>query len=533
MKSYFFLKTKNNLDIKRNIGAFVLLLTLIVIGNKAWGQQNVAVRNNLMYDISLTPNVGFDVRIAPKWTLGMNAGYRPWPTDDSKTRKWKHILIAPELRHWNDSIFHRTYWGLNLIYSHYNVGGVKFPFGVYSAVRDHRLQGDLLAVGAFYGRSWRLNRFFRLEAELGMGIGYTWAEKYNCPHCGSYVGRDDKVFLVPKLALNIVYQKIKKKPMTPPVTTIEVVPPPPPPVELKFHPVADNTGKAGALQQDNPVLAHISQYRPYDRTRILRKEKGALYVHFPVAKDELTRDFRNNAEVLDRIVEITRQVMADTTSSVCRIQIVGLASIEGAVDNNERLAAQRGEALKRYIQQQVPKATDDLFDVANGGEAWAELRDQINDVVTEMTTSGVEADGGRKAGLKAAIDLIDSEANLTRREQLLRQQEGGRTFNYIKEHLLADQRNSGYIRIYYDYVPDTAAATINQASELLQQERYDEALQLLQGVKSDPRAQNALGVALWHTGEKAEALECFSRAADDGNADAKENLRQLLRQMER
>jgi tetratricopeptide (TPR) repeat protein len=287
------------------------------------------------------------------------------------------------------------------------------------------------------------------------------------------------------------------------------------------------------LQQDNPVLAHISQYRPYDRTRILRKEKGALYVHFPVAKDELTRDFRNNAEVLDRIVEITRQVMADTTSSVCRIQIVGLASIEGAVDNNERLAAQRGEALKRYIQQQVPKATDDLFDVANGGEAWAELRDQINDVVTEMTTSGVEADGGRKAGLKAAIDLIDSEANLTRREQLLRQQEGGRTFNYIKEHLLADQRNSGYIRIYYDYVPDTAAATINQASELLQQERYDEALQLLQGVKSDPRAQNALGVALWHTGEKAEALECFSRAADDGNADAKENLRQLLRQMER
>ncbi len=39
MKSYFFLKTKNNLDIKRNIGAFVLLLILIVIGNKAWGNR--------------------------------------------------------------------------------------------------------------------------------------------------------------------------------------------------------------------------------------------------------------------------------------------------------------------------------------------------------------------------------------------------------------------------------------------------------------------------------------------------------------
>lgn len=522
------------MDIKRIIRAFALLLASIVMSSRAWGQQNVAVRNNIMYDISLTPNVGFDVRIAPKWTLGLNAGYRPWPTDDSKTRKWKHILVAPELRHWNDSIFHRTYWGLNLIYSHYNVGDVKFPFGMYSAVRDHRLQGDLAAVGAFYGRSWRLNRFFRLEAELGMGIGYTWADKYDCPHCGSYVGRDDKVFLIPKLVLNIVYQKIPKKIVVPPARPIEVPPiKPVVPLVLKYHAVADNTGKAGALQQDNPVLAHISQYRPYDRTRILRKEKGALYVHFPVGKSELTRDFRNNSEVLDRIIEVTRQVMADTTSSVCRIQIVGLASIEGAVEVNERLAAGRGEALKQYIQQQVPQATDDLFEVANGGEAWAELRDQMNDVVTEMTTSGVEADGGRKAGLKAAIHLIDEEADLTRREQLLRQQEGGRTFAYIKEHLLADQRNSGYIRIYYDYVPDAAAATINQASELLQQERYDEALRMLQTVKSDPRAQNALGVALWHTGSLTDAIDCFTRASENGNADAKENLRNIYKQMER
>ena len=522
------------MDIKRIILAFALFLAGIIFGSRAWGQQSVAVRNNLVYDVALTPNIGFDVRIAPKWTLGLNAGYRPWPTDDSKTRKWKHLLIAPELRHWNDSIFHRTYWGLNLVYSHYNVGNVKFPFGMYKAVRDNRLQGDLAAVGAFYGRSWRLNRFFRLEAELGLGVGYAWAKKYDCPHCGSYLGRDDKLFLIPKITLNIVYQKIPKKPQEPEKPMI-IEPPikmPPQPV-LTFHPVADNTGKAGILQHDNPVLAHISEYRPYDRTRILRKEKGALYVHFPVAKSDLTRDFRNNADVLDRIIDITRQVMADTTSSVRRIQIVGLASIDGTVDVNERLATNRGEALKRYIQQQVPQATDDLFDVANGGEAWAELRDQMNDVVTEMTTSGVEADGARLAGLREAINIIDTEADLTRREQRLRQLNGGRTFDYIKEHLLADQRNSGYIRIYYDYVPDAAAATINQASEYLQQERYNEALQLLQGVKNDPRAQNALGVALWHTGNQGEAFECFRRAAEQGDDDARENFRQLVKQIER
>ena len=476
----------------------------------------------------LVSNIGFDVRISPHWTLGLNAGYRPWPTDDNKEKKWRHLLLAPELRHWNDSTFHRSYWGLNLIYSHYNVGGVKFPLGLYKSVRDQRKQGDLAAIGAFYGWSWRLNRYFRMEAEFGMGIGYTWAKVYDCPHCGAYKGHDDKVFLVPKLALNIVYQKAPKKPQEPVIIDLPVEIEPVPEPTLVFHPVAENTGRAGILQQDNPVLAHISQYRPYDRTRILRKEKGALYVHFPINAGDLRRDFRNNGDVLDRIINITQQVMADTTSSVRRIQIVGLASIEGNTKRNEELATQRAQSLKQYIQKQIPQATDSLFDMASGGEAWAELRDQINDIILANTEPS-----DKQAALKQAIDIIDSEADLTRREQRLRQQNQGSTFAYIKEHLLADQRNSGYLRIFYDYVPDTAAATINQASQLMQQERYDEALRMLQSVKSDPRAQNALGVALWHTGSRDGALDCFRRAADDGNADARENLRQLLKQMER
>ena len=295
----------------------------------------------------------------------------------------------------------------------------------------------------------------------------------------------------------------------------------------------DNTGKAGILQQENPVLEHISQYRPYDRTRILRKEKGALYVHFPVDKSTLLHDFRDNAQVLDRIISITRQVMADTTSSVCRIQIVGLASVEGGVKHNEDLASNRAQALKKYVQQQVPAAVDTLFDVASGGEAWSELRDQINDIVTgnveEMGDAVKQTDAATIASLRQVLDLIDTETDLTRREQRLRQMDRGRAFAYIKQNLLADQRNSGYIRIYFDYVPDAAAATINEASQLMQQERYEEALSLLQGVKNDPRGWNALGVALWNTGKKEAATEYFRRAAQQGNADAKENLRQLTR----
>ena len=76
-------------------------------------------------------------------------------------------------------------------------------------------------------------------------------------------------------------------------------------------------------------------------------------------------------------------------------------------------------------------------------------------------------------------------------------------------------------------MPDEAAKTINRASELLGAGHYAEALTLLNGVRSDERAQNALGVALWQTGQQEEALRCFRRAAQQGNADAQENLRQL------
>lgn len=279
-----------------------------------------------------------------------------------------------------------------------------------------------------------------------------------------------------------------------------------------YSPVADNTGRAGQLEKDNPVLAHISAYKPYDRTRALRKMAGMLYVHFAVGTAVLQRDLRDNAATLDRIIDITRQVMADTTSLIKKIQIVGLASIDGSVKHNELLAGGRAEALRQYIQQQL-LLPDSLFETVNGGEAWAELGDQIADLSFE--------------GRDEVLRIIGTEADPDRREQLILRHNGGSTYRYLRDNVLDDQRNAGYLRIYYDYVTDTAAAAINEAYGLLRQEKYAEALRLLRSVKDDSRAQNALGVALYMTGNDEEALRCFHRAAQDGNADALKNLEQL------
>lgn len=504
------------------------LMLLLAVSSLTWAQK-VTISNNLLYDTWLTPNLRVGLRLSPHWSMGLTAGYRPWPTDDNTSRKWKHLLLSPDLRYWTDSVGVHHFFGVNLIYSHYNVADVKFPFGLWKAVRDERRQGDLGAIGLFYGYSWPLGRYWNLETHIGAAVGYTKFDRYQCGHCGTKIGTEKKVFVMPQAGVSIIYN-IPGRPRKVEEPVMEALPVVEAPVTAAvavkpfvpaLSPVADNTGLAGQLQKDNAVVTHISEYRPYDRTRILRKEKGALFVHFDLGKSQLSTDYRENRSVLDRIVDITRQIMADSTSSVKKIQLVGLASIDGAPAVNERLALNRALSLQHYIQQEVT-VPDSLFETVGGSEAWTEFRDQLNDIVKEGTNE--------HADLNKVIEIIDQESDDKVRERRIKQLNNGRTWAYIREHVLKDQRNSGYIRIYYDYVPDKAAATINEASELLTTDCIDchrEALRLLQTVRNDERAQNALGTALWLCGHKEEALDCFRRAAANGNADAVKNLNAL------
>lgn len=478
--------------------------------------QDVRLKTNLLYWATATPNLGLEAKLSERWSADLSIGYNPFTFKDNK--KWKHVAVQPEFRRWLKKPYTGHFLGFNLLYSHFNAGGIHLPLGIFPDLKDHRQQGDMGAVGVVYGYDWPLrNCHWNVETVVGLGYGLAHYTQFSCPeHCATRISKNTKSFFMPtKLAVNVSYTfggregcgKVEHTVVEPQPVAVPFVP--------HYHEVPDNTGKAGELQRQNPVLQHISQYRPYDKTRILRKEKGALYVHFPLDKAILQHDFRDNAQTLDRIIGITRAIMADTTSSVRKIQIVGLASVEGPVAHNEELAGQRAEALKQYIQHEVPEAVDSLFDCANGGEAWTELRSQIDDSKTLPYRTEM-------------LSVIDSEPDAAQRERRLKQLAGGKAYAVLRDEVLSDQRNSGYLRIYYDYVPDEAARTINRASDLLHAERYAEALRLLETVRTDPRSHNALGVALYMTGHREEALLHFQQAAEAGDADAQRNLEQLV-----
>jgi hypothetical protein len=165
----------------------------------------IALRTNLLYDATLSPNLGIDVRVDSAWTVGLLTGINAWDIDKTENKKWRHALFSLRARKYRDSLFHKGYFEGDLIYSHFNVGNTKIPFGIYKGVQDRRLQGDLVALGGKYGYSWILARHWRIEAEAGVAVGYAWFKEYDCDHCGTYYGKGDRIFLLPQLGINVVY----------------------------------------------------------------------------------------------------------------------------------------------------------------------------------------------------------------------------------------------------------------------------------------------------------------------------------------
>ncbi|MBR3031029.1 MAG: DUF3575 domain-containing protein [Bacteroidales bacterium] len=497
--------------------------------SEAW-----SLRNNLFYDASGTPNLGVEVPVSGHWTLGGNLGFKPWDRflrndpDKQHPQRWRNLVVAPEARFYTDTINTGFFLTGNLLYTHYNTGNVKFPLGMYKRTHDQYVQGNLFGLGLGLGYLWWLSDHWRLEAEVGLAGGWRIDDTYyineHCDNC--FIEHSNAPALVPKLGLNIAYTFGEREKRPDPVErTVRMAPyDTVRPIFLApLLPLVEEwKGVAGQLEKDNPVLKPSKEYKPYTPDMVLRKMEGPLYVHFELDKTVLKRDFRDNAPILDQIVDITRQIMADTTSSVSCIQIIGLASIEGGEKHNQQLSDGRAKALQKYIQNRLP-IPDKLFEANAGGEAWSEFRDQVND----LRLANGEGSALSMAQINNVLDIIDNEADLAAREKRIRNLDGGSVYKVLKDELLSDQRNSGYIRIYYDYVPDETALTINEAIAHIKAHRYEDALRLLEKVKDDERAWSAYGVALFYNGRTNEALSVLRKAAAAGDETAARNLQDM------
>ncbi|MBQ9184712.1 MAG: DUF3575 domain-containing protein [Bacteroidales bacterium] len=162
------MKLQNNIRPFRRLGRLYALLSLALLSGASLfahettppqdslrhGQQGLSIRNNLLWDAAGEANLGFEIPLSRHYSIGANLGLKSWPrfflwdTDHTdNTKHWRNILVAPELRYWPKNVYDGWFMGADAIYTHFNVGNVTFPFGMYKAVKNHRLQGDFVGGG--------------------------------------------------------------------------------------------------------------------------------------------------------------------------------------------------------------------------------------------------------------------------------------------------------------------------------------------------------------------------------------------------
>lgn len=179
------------------------LLGLLFLPSVA-SAQDMAIKTNALGWATLSPNLAFEYRVAPKWTLDLSLSYNPFTFKDNK--KWRHISVQPEARYWICAPFSGHFVGAHLLYMHYNAGNIRLPFGIWDQLRDYRFQGDLYGGGLVYGYHHIINKRWSIEGVIGLGFAHTCSKYYRCRNCGRYIGIAKKnVFMPTKLSLSVVY----------------------------------------------------------------------------------------------------------------------------------------------------------------------------------------------------------------------------------------------------------------------------------------------------------------------------------------
>lgn len=178
--------------------------------------QEVAIKTNLLYDATTTPNIGLEVGVGRRNTIQLFYGVNPWSfkSDTKGEQKVKHWLLMPEYRRWICNNMTGLFFGIHAMGGQFNAGNVDLPIpgkffsgdNLGDMVKDSRVEGTYAGGGLTIGYQWILSRHFNIEAEVGAGYDRVWYDQYPCAECGSKLSHGTTNYVgLTKLGLSLMY----------------------------------------------------------------------------------------------------------------------------------------------------------------------------------------------------------------------------------------------------------------------------------------------------------------------------------------
>lgn len=446
-------------------------------------EESVAIKSNLLYDALLNANLGVEFRVAPHWTVDVSGNYNGWKL--SHGRQWKHWMVQPELRYRLNS---------DRMSGHFFAGHI-FGGQFNTTLNDFRRQGWATGIGVGYGYSWRFGRHWGLEAEIAVGYAYYRYDKYPCAGCGRKIATRQKNYVGPtKAALNLVYYIGRSKKETP-----------------VSQPIAEHVVEI--IEEAATDTLPVFNFRLVDvpHSKVLTENlEGVARIQFKVNRTEIDTDFGRNRMELEAIAARLDSIRNTLGMDIRKIELTGYASPEGSYRNNDRLAFERTNSLKDFIQSEI-RLDEGVVTVNHVAEDWTGLRDAIQ-------SSGLSD----KAEIVA---IIDRENDPDAKEAELKRHKD--SWKWIDSNVLPRLRRTEYRIEYQHRYEEKELQTLEEVNRNISQGEITEAARLLVDIPSSPEADYARGVvaAMQHRYEEAEAW--FRRAQSRGVAESIQALKEL------
>lgn len=329
----------------------------------------------------------------------------------------------------------------------------------------------------------------------------------------------------------------------------------------------DETATTGDIFPPMTPVYYSPFIQPKEETVKRRSETRSARLQFRQDSHRIDPRYKNNRAELDTVRNSIALVENNNDLTITGIYVTGYASPEGTFDYNIKLSERRAKAFTEYMKDDLKEVDPQVYHVDWKGEDWAGLREEVvkhpdllksEEVLAIIDHCGDDKDACEEQ-LKALVPpeiyqrLLNEMYGPVRRNEY-RIEYNVRHFTVpegremIKTHpelmsvseiqQVADSYGKGSPE-YVDCLlrgaqtyPNDVTAVNNAALALMEANRTDEAIRLLDNAPAEGELLNMRGVVYIKAGELEKAVQAFSEAQAKGYSQAGENLSQLKQYME-
>lgn len=188
----------------RQLQKIFFAFTFTLVFSTAVVAQKVAVKTNLLYGATATPNLQLEFGIGKKSTFELGAGLNWFGFKENQ--KFKNLLVQPEYRYWFCEVFNGHFLGVHAHGAQFNVGNLDIPVGRLDVFKDKRYEGYLYGGGISWGYQCIISPRWNFEINLGAGFARIDYTEFCGKPCGSTLssGKYD-YWGVTRAGLSLVY----------------------------------------------------------------------------------------------------------------------------------------------------------------------------------------------------------------------------------------------------------------------------------------------------------------------------------------